>query len=120
MDSNGTRYLVWVWYRPAGETADRNLNVELLQTGLAKANSSAQNRYGETCMAAIAQAKAQKLGIYSGQRDPDFYYGTAIELTLPELDKLTVSADALKTIMDSGSAANLSEAIQQYKNQQGK
>lgn len=28
--------------------------------------------------------------------------------------------DALKTIMDSGSAANLSEAIQQYKNQQGK
>ena len=85
MDSNGTRYLVWVWYRPAGETAYRNLNVELLQTGLAKANSSAQNRYGETCMAAIAQAKAQKLGIYSGQRDPDFYYGTAIELTLREL-----------------------------------
>lgn len=85
LDSNGTRYLVWVWYRPAGETAYRNLNIELLQTGLAKANSSAQNRYGETCMAAIAQAKSQKLGIYSGQRDPDFYYGDAIELTLKEL-----------------------------------
>ena len=85
LDTNGTRYLVWVWYRPADGEAYRNLNIELLQTGLAKANSSAQNRYGETCMAAIAQAKSQKLGIYSGQRDPDFYYGDAIELTLREL-----------------------------------
>lgn len=84
-DSNGARYLVWVWYKPNDESEYRNLNIELLQVGLAKANSSGQNRYGETCMAAIAQAKAQKLGIYSGQKDPDFYYGDAIELTLKEL-----------------------------------
>ena len=66
-------------------TEYRNLNIEILQNGLALANSSAGNRYGETCMAAIAQAKAQKLNIYSGQKDPDFYYGEAIELTLKEL-----------------------------------
>lgn len=84
-DSTGSRYLVWVWYR-TGETEDyRNLNLELLQNGLAIASSSANNRYGETMMAAIAQAKAQKLNIYSGQKDPDFYYGEAIELTLKEL-----------------------------------
>lgn len=84
-DSTGGRYLVWVWYR-TGETEDyRNLNLELLQNGLAIASSSANNRYGETMMAAIAQAKAQKLNIYSGQKDPDFYYGEAIELTLKEL-----------------------------------
>lgn len=84
-DSTGGRYLVWVWYR-TGETEDyRNLNLELLQNGLAIASSSANNRYGETMMAAIAQAKAQKLNIYSGQKDPDFYYGDAIELTLKEL-----------------------------------
>jgi len=84
-DSTGERYLVWVWYRPQGETAYRNLNIEILQNGLAIANSSANNRYGSTCMAALNQARAGKLNVYSGQRDPDFYYGDAIELTLREL-----------------------------------
>lgn len=85
LDSTGERHLVWVWYRNMGEDSYRNLNIELLQNGLAIANSSAQNRYGETCMAAIAQAKAEKLSVYSGEKDPDFYYGDAIELTLREL-----------------------------------
>ena len=49
------------------------------------ANSAANNRYGSYCTAAIAQAKEQKLNIYSGQKDPDFYYGEAVELTLKEL-----------------------------------
>lgn len=84
-DSTSTRYLVWVWYRPQGASDFRNLNIELLQEGLAIANSSAQNRYGETCMAAIAQARERKLRVYSGERDPDFFYGDAIELTLREL-----------------------------------
>lgn len=85
IDSTGGRYLVWVWYQPAEGEPYRNLNIELLQNGLANANSSAQNRYGEICVAAINQAKAQKLNLYSGQPDPDFFYGDAIELTLKEL-----------------------------------
>lgn len=84
-DSTGERRLVWVWYKTDDMEDYRNLNVELLQEGLAIANSSAQNRYGDTCMAAIAQAKAQKLNVYSGEKDPDFFYGDAIELTLKEL-----------------------------------
>ena len=84
-DSTGDRYLVWVWYKPAGSDTYRNLNVEILQNGLAIANSSSNSRYGSACTAAIAQAKAQKLNIYSGQPDPDFYYGGAVELTLREL-----------------------------------
>jgi len=84
-DSGGERTLVWVWYVPQGETAWRCLNVELLQEGLANANSSARNRYGETCMAAIEQAKYQKKNLYSGRKDPNFYYGEAVELTLKEL-----------------------------------
>ena len=84
-DSTGDRYLVWVWYKAQGSDTWRNLNIELLQEGLAIANSSASNRYGETCMGAIAQAKAAKVNLYSGQKDPDFYYGEAIELTLKEL-----------------------------------
>ncbi len=84
-DSTGERYLVWVWYRTSETEAYRNLNLEILQNGLAIANSTANNRYGETCMAALNQARAEKLNIYSGQPDPDFYYGDAVELTLMEL-----------------------------------
>ena len=85
LDSTGDRHLVWVWYRPEGESDYRCLNLELLQNGLAIANSTANNRYGSTCMAALNQAKAEKLSVYSGEKDPDFYYGEAIELTLREL-----------------------------------
>ena len=84
-DSTGDRFLVWVWYKNQGEAGWRNLNVELLQEGLAFANSSANNRYGDTCMGAIQQAKAAKVNVYSGQPDPDYYYGEAVELTLKEL-----------------------------------
>lgn len=84
-DSTGGRYLVWVWYKTADAEEYRNLNIELLQNGLAAAYNSFGNRYGETCMAAIDQAKREKLNIYSGQPDPDFYYGDAVELTLKEL-----------------------------------
>jgi len=84
-DSTGGRYLVWVWYKTAEMKDYRNLNVEILQNGLAIPSSSANNRYGSTCTAAIAQARAQKLNVYSGQKDPDFYYGEAVELTLREL-----------------------------------
>ena len=85
VDSTGGRYLVWVWYKPSADADWRNLNVELLQNGLAIASSSANNRYGSICTAAIAQAKTMKLAIYSGEKDPDFYYGDARELTLKEL-----------------------------------
>ena len=84
-DSTGGRYLVWVWYRTAETEEYRNLNIEILQNGLAIASSSANNRYGSTAVAAIDSAKAQKLNIYSGQKDPDFFYGEAVELTLKEL-----------------------------------
>lgn len=84
-DSTSERHLVWVWYRTDESEAYRNLNIEILQNGLAIANSSAQGRYGSTCMEAIKQAKAMKLNLYSGEKDPDFYYGEAVELTIKEL-----------------------------------
>lgn len=85
LDSTGSRHLVWVWYRPDGSTTFRNLNIELLQEGLSIASNSAENRYGETCMAAIGQAKANKLHMHSTEDDPDFYYGDAVPVTLKEL-----------------------------------
>ena len=84
-DSTGDRYLLWIWYKPEGSNEYRNLNIEILQNGLAIASNSANNRYGEASIAAINQAKAEKLCVYSGQQDPDFFYGDAYELTLKEL-----------------------------------
>ena len=85
VDSTGGRHLVWVWYKPAGSDSFRNLNIELLQNGLSIASSAADGRYGETCVAALAQAKAQKLHMHSKEKDPDFYYGDAIPVTLKHL-----------------------------------
>ena len=84
-DSTGDRYLFWVWYKTADSNEYRNLNVEILQKGLAIASNSANNRYGSTCIAAINQAKTEKLCVHSGQQDPDFYYGEAQVITLKEL-----------------------------------
>lgn len=111
MDSTSERYLVWVWYKTKESEDYKNLNIELLQNGLAIANSSANNRYGETCMAAIAQAKEQKLNIYSGQKDPNFYYGEAIELTLKELRTNVADYNGLKVAFDGIITKNSNNSV---------
>ncbi len=84
-DSTGERMLVWIWYKTEENGVYRNLNLEILQEGLAIASNSANNIYGTYCMDAINQAQAYKLHVYSGEQDPDFYYGEAQELTIKEL-----------------------------------
>ena len=83
-DGNG-RYLVWVWYKTADSEEYRNLNIELLQNGLGRGSSSSEGRYGETCVAAINQAKTEKLHIFSDDKDPTFPYGEAQRVTIREL-----------------------------------
>lgn len=84
-DSTGDRYLLWIWYRTSENEAYRNLNIELLQNGLSIAASAGNTRYGETATLALDQAKTLKLNCHSGLKDPDFYYGSAIEIDLKEL-----------------------------------
>lgn len=110
-DSTGQRFLVWVWYKPSEDADYRNLNIEILQNGLAIASSSANNRYGDICVSAINSAKQNKLSVYSGEKDPDFYYGDAVELTLKELrlnaekyKGIKVAFEGVITKNDSGSA----------------
>lgn len=76
------RCLLWVWYQPEEGADYRNLNLELLQEGLAIANNSAQNRYGEYAVQCIDQAKKLKLHVYSNEKDPLFYEGESREVTL--------------------------------------
>lgn len=85
IDSTGSRFLVWVWYKPAEGAEYRNLNLEILQEGLAIASNTANNRYGTICTKALDQAKKLKLYVFSGVADPEVYRGEAIEITLKEL-----------------------------------
>lgn len=111
LDSTGGRHLVWVWYRNSENEEYRNLNIEILQNGLAIASNSAQNRYGEKAVAAINQAKAQKLHVYSGQKDPNFFYGEAVELTLKELRSNIEAYNGMKVAFNGIITANEGQAV---------
>ena len=100
VDSTGGRYLVWVWYRTSADSEYRNLNIEILQEGLAIGSNSGQNRYGEIALDALDQAKAAKLKVFSGVKDPDFYYGEAVQLTLAELRTNIASYDGVKVAFE--------------------
>lgn len=94
LDSTGGRYLLWVWYKTAGDTEFRNLNLEILQQGLAYGSNVSSNVYGDIALKALEQAKTLKLFVHNrSAKDPDFYYGGAIELTLKEL-KASIYWDA--------------------------
>ena len=105
-DTTGDRYLVWVWYRTSEDQPYRNLNLEILQNGLCIANSTANNQYGSICSAALAQARAHKLAVHSGEPDPDFYYGDAVELTLRELRTHVESYNGVKVAFSGIIAMN--------------
>ena len=83
-DGNG-RFLVWVWYQPTEGAEYRNLNIELLQNGLAVGSKAGGTRYGDAAVAAIAQATTEKLYVFSDELDPQFPYGAAQSVTLKEL-----------------------------------
>lgn len=83
-DGNG-RFLVFVWYKPTADADWRNLNIELLQNGLAAGSSPMETIYGTTAVAATNQATIEKLHVFSSEKDPNYPYGEAISVTLKEL-----------------------------------
>ncbi|MBQ6884636.1 MAG: thermonuclease family protein [Clostridia bacterium] len=85
VDSTGGRHLVWVWYKPSSDAEYRCLNLELVQNGLSISCGTTADRYGDAMTNAFQQAKAQKLNVFSGEKDPDFFYGDAYEVDLKHL-----------------------------------
>ncbi len=86
LDSTGARYLLWVWYKTEENGEYRNLNIEILQQGLAFGSGTTSNTYSEYTTAALYQATSMKLMVFNKKlKDPDFYYGKAQNLTLKEL-----------------------------------
>ena len=110
-DSTGGRYLVWVWYKPADSADYRNLNLEILQNGLAIASNSGNNIYGSFAQSAIAQARTLKLNVHSGKPDPDFYYGEAAELDLKELRTNISNYNGMKVAFNGIVTMNSNQSV---------
>lgn len=104
-DNNG-RHLLWIWYKPTADAEWRNLNIEILQNGYAIASNSGQNRYGKTCLAALAQATAEKLYVHSDEKDPTFPYGDATEITIKELRTNREAYEGVKVAVEGIIAQN--------------
>lgn len=85
VDSTGGRVLCWIWYKETATSAWRNLNIEILQNGLAVASNTRNNCYGEDAFAALNQAKNYKLTVHSGIADPEVPSGNITAVTLREL-----------------------------------
>ena len=86
LDSTGARYLLWIWYKTSEDGEYRNLNIEILQQGLAYGSSTTSNTYSEYTTKALYQATTLKLYVFNKKvKDPDYYYGKAQNLTLKEL-----------------------------------
>jgi endonuclease YncB( thermonuclease family) len=65
LDSTGTRYLAYVWYKTASSDEYINLNLEIMQEGLAYAKSITSLCYSTEFSAAFNQAKECELGVFS-------------------------------------------------------
>lgn len=98
-DGNG-RHLVWVWYQPEEGAEYRNLNLEILQNGLGVGSSPADSIYGEAAVAAIAQAKREKLYVFSDDIDPLYPYGAALAVDLKELRTNIAKYDGQKVAFE--------------------
>lgn len=84
-DSSGNRYMLWVWYQDATTNLYRLLNLELVQEGLSIARNFSNYSYGDTLQLAYYQAQNLKLRVAGKEKDPNFYYGDALSITMKEL-----------------------------------
>ena len=84
-DSNGTRYLVYVWYKLEGDTKYTNLNLQTVEMGYSDyTGTSTSCKYDEYFKKAQTRAKAAKQKVFGN--DEDIYYPETIQnVSLKEL-----------------------------------
>lgn len=85
MDSNGTRWLAWVWYKPTADSEYRLFNLEEVELAYAKYSQKVSSKYHTVLKAATDQVKATGKMVW-GEKDPNFNYSKdTIETTLLDL-----------------------------------
>lgn len=85
LDSTGTRWLAFVWYRLDATSDLRNLNLELVQNGYSKSKVTDGSIYGSVFNEAATQAMNQKLFVWSRDEDPKYDYSNGVELDIKEI-----------------------------------
>lgn len=83
-DSNGTRYLAYVWYKETEESDWKNLCLELVENGYTKNNCDASLSNYSIFEEAQTFAKKAELHIWGDATDP-YYSEDAIATSIPEL-----------------------------------
>lgn len=95
-DSTGTRYVSLVWVNLTTKNAPYTdlhlLNLYIVQEGFSWVKNVADMpQYSDTFYAAEAQAKALKLNLFSGEKDPYIDYGDYKDVSLLELKREIVA-----------------------------
>lgn len=85
LDSNGTRYIGYVWYRESSSDTFKNLNLELVENGFSKATSPLA-KYSAIFKEAQSFADEHDMHIWGNDEDPN-YTEDPLEITLPEVVK---------------------------------
>ncbi len=111
LDSSGGRHLVYVWYKPTADADYRCLNLEIIQNGLSISCGTVADRYGQAATDAFQQAKREKLHVFSGQKDPGFYYGDAYEIDLKGLRTNIALYDNMKVAFEGVVTRNNNNSV---------
>ena len=84
-DSNGTRWLAWVWYKPTADSEYRLFNLEEVELAYAKYSQKVSSKYHAPLKEASDNAKLTEKRVW-GEKDPNFNYSKdTIETTLLDL-----------------------------------
>ena len=85
MDSNGKRWLAWVWYKPTADSEYRLFNLEEVELAYAKYSQKVSSKYHTVMKEANDTAKLSERRVW-GEKDPNFnYQKETIETTLLDL-----------------------------------
>ena len=85
MDSNGKRWLAWVWYKPTADSDYRLFNLEEVELAYAKYSQKVDSKYHNVMKVASDTAKAAGKRVW-GELDPDYNYSKEVtETTLLDL-----------------------------------
>lgn len=85
MDSNGKRWLAWVWYKPTADSEYRLFNLEEVELAYAKYSQKVSSKYHAVMKEANDNAKLSERRVW-GEKDPNFnYQKETIETTLLDL-----------------------------------
>lgn len=84
VDSYGSRYLAYVWYKETADSEWKNLNLEIVENGFSAAKTLPSDPYESYFEAAQTFAKRVPLHIWSDDADP-YFSEDASNVTVKEL-----------------------------------